>query len=154
MVVRALSAGETTDLVCNVIRGRIVRHFYNSVTGELVTATMMKRISRKHLKSRLAQTPLETLLGRSFRNKASKHMAFPHPQSRKDHHRNEDKPRCGSIVRKSLKRTINVTEYWNAEDQVNPAKNRTLGRSIHGRLREHSRCIVLPSPRFRIFDPP
>jgi hypothetical protein len=72
------------------------------------------------------------LLGRSFRNKSSKDMAFPHPESRKHHYRKEDIPSWGSIVWKLFKRTINVTEYRNGKDDVNPAKNRTLGGSIHG----------------------
>src|SRR5438876_9633041 len=73
------------------------------------------------------------LLGRSFRNKSSKDVAFPHPQSRKDHYRKEDKPSCGGIAWKFFKRTINTTEYRNGKDD---AKNRTLGGNIHGRLRE------------------
>src|SRR5438876_4896538 len=94
------------------------------------------------------------LLGRSLRNKSSEDMAFPHPQSRKDHYRKEDKPSCGGIVWKSFKRTIDITEYRNGKDDVNPAKNRTLGGIIHGRLRERGRCIVLRSPRFTTFEPP
>ena len=67
------------------------------------------------------------LLGRSFRNNSSKDMAFPHPQSRKGHYRKEGKPSCGGIVWKFSIRTINITEYRNAKDDVNPAKKRTLG---------------------------
>ena len=37
-------------------------------------------------------------LGRSSRNQSSKDMAFPHPQSRKDHYRKEDKPNCVGIL--------------------------------------------------------
>src|SRR6266436_4228665 len=48
------------------------------------------------------------LLGRSFRNQSSKDMAFPHPQSRKDHYRKEDIPSWGGIVRKFFKRTIDI----------------------------------------------
>lgn len=70
---------------------------------------------------------------RSFRNESSKDMAFPHPQSRKDHYRKEDKPSCGSVVWKFFKRTINITEYRNGEDDVNPAKNRTFGGIFHDR---------------------
>ena len=81
-------------------------------------------------------------------------MAFPHPQPRKDHYRKEDKPSCGGIAWKVFKRTINITEYRNAKDEVNPAKNRTLGDSIHGRLRERGWCNVLRTPRFTIFEPP
>jgi len=71
------------------------------------------------------------LLGQSFRNKSSKDMAFPHPQSRKDHYRKEDKPSCGGVVWKFFKRTIDVSEYRNTKDDVNPAKNRTCDASVH-----------------------
>jgi len=54
-------------------------------------------------------------------------VALPHQQSRNDHYRKEDKPRCGGIVGKFFKRTINITEYRNGNDDVDPAKNRTLG---------------------------
>jgi len=58
-------------------------------------------------------------------------MAFPHPQSRKDHYREEDKPSWRRVVRKFFKRTINITEYRNAKDDVNAAENRTLGGFLH-----------------------
>src|SRR5713226_4736090 len=83
---------------------------------------------------------------RSLRKKSSKYMAFPHPQSRKDHYRKEDKPSSGGVIWNFFKRTINITEYRNAKDDVNPAKNRTLGGIIHVRLRERDWCIVLRSP--------
>ena len=70
-------------------------------------------------------------LNRSLRNKSSKGMAFPHPQSRKDHYRKEDIPSREGIVRKFFKRTIDVTEYRNAEDDVNPAENRTFVSFFH-----------------------
>ena len=72
-------------------------------------------------------------------------MAFPHPQSRKDHHRKEDKPSCGGVVRKSFKRTIDITDYRNAKDDVIPTKNRTFGGVIH------DRC---DPPRFTTLEPP
>src|SRR5882762_11785818 len=78
------------------------------------------------IRTAVSRCVFEPSLGRSFRNKSSNDMAFPHPQSRKDHYRKEDKPSCGGIVRKSFKRTIDIAEYRNAEDKVNPAKNRTL----------------------------
>jgi hypothetical protein len=58
-------------------------------------------------------------------------MAFPHPQSRKDHYRKEDKPGCGGIVGEFFKRTINITEYRNTQDDVNPAKNPAFGTLVH-----------------------
>src|SRR5882672_9919910 len=84
-------------------------------------------------------------LGRSFRNKSSNDMAFPHPQSRKDHYRKEDKPSCGGIVRKFFKRTIDIAEYRNGKDDVNPAKNRTLGGIFHD---------WCDPPRFTTFELP
>ena len=58
-------------------------------------------------------------------------MAFPHPQSRKDHNRKEDVPSCGGVVWKFFKRTVDITEFWYGNDDVNPAKNRTLGDIFH-----------------------
>ena len=58
-------------------------------------------------------------------------MAFPHPQPGNDHYRQEDKPGREGIAWKFFKRTIDITEYRNAEDDVNPAENRTLGGFSH-----------------------
>jgi hypothetical protein len=70
-------------------------------------------------------------------------MAFPHPQSRKDHHRKEDIPSWRGTVWKFFKRTIDIAEYRNGKDEVNPAENRTFGGIFHGRLRERGWRIVL-----------
>ena len=51
-------------------------------------------------------------------------MAFPHPKSRKENYRNGHIPNNGGVVWKLFKRTINVTDYRNPEDDVNPAKDR------------------------------
>src|ERR1700719_4945685 len=53
---------------------------------------------------------------RFLRKKSSKYMAFPHPQSRKDHHRKEDKPSRRGVVWNFFKRTINITEYGKGKD--------------------------------------
>src|SRR5215472_2959833 len=53
-------------------------------------------------------------------------MAFPHPQSGKDHYWQEDKASSERIVWKFFKRIVDITEYRNAEEDVNPAKNPTL----------------------------
>jgi hypothetical protein len=58
-------------------------------------------------------------------------MAFPPPKSRKEHYRNDDKPNTGGVVWNFFKRTINIPEYRNAKDNVNPAKNRTFGGLFH-----------------------
>src|SRR6266850_1181790 len=54
-------------------------------------------------------------------------MVFPHPKSRKDKYRNGDKPNHGGVVWKFFKRTINITGYRNAKDEVNQARNPTFG---------------------------
>ena len=69
--------------------------------------------------------------GRSFRNKSSKDMALPHPKSRKDNCRKEDQPNSGGVLWNLFKRTINITEYRNAKDDVKPAKNRAFGGITH-----------------------
>ena len=58
-------------------------------------------------------------------------MAFPHPQSRKDHHRKKDIPGWGRVTWKFVKRTIDIAKYRNAEDDVNPAENRACDASVH-----------------------
>ena len=58
-------------------------------------------------------------------------MALLYPKSRKDEYRNGNKPNNGGIVWKFFKRTINITDYRNAKDEVNPAKNRTFGGIYH-----------------------
>ena len=70
-------------------------------------------------------------VSRSFRNKSSKDMAFPHPKSRKDNYRNGDKPNNGGVIWNFFKRTINITEYRNAKEDVDRAKNRTFGGIFH-----------------------
>src|SRR6185312_4386573 len=66
------------------------------------------------------------LPARSFRHKSSNDMAFPHPKSRKDKYGNKDKANKGSVVGNCFKRTINIPDYRNGKDEVNPAKNRTF----------------------------
>jgi hypothetical protein len=88
---------------------------------------------------KLARSFLDTLdidiaairrcLRRPFRNKPSNDMAFPHPKSRKQHYRKEDKPNTGGVLFNF--RTIDVTEYRNAADDVNPANDRTFGGIFH-----------------------
>src|SRR5579862_8266583 len=56
--------------------------------------------------------------------------------------REKNKPGCGCIIWEPFKWTVNIPEYGDGKDEVNPAKNRTLGGKIHGRLRERSWCMV------------
>jgi hypothetical protein len=72
-----------------------------------------------------------SFISRSLRNKSSKDMAFPHPKSRKEHYRNDDKPNTGGVLWNVFKRTINIPEYRNAKDDVNPAKNRAFRGLFH-----------------------
>ncbi len=97
------------------------------------------------------------LSGRSFRDKSPEDMALPHPQSRKDKYRNEDKPDSGSKVWNFFKRTINISEYRNAKDDVNPTDDRPF-RCITHRLipcrREFAASIFQPLTReFWIVSP-
>jgi hypothetical protein len=79
-------------------------------------------------------------------------MALPHPESRKDHHRKEDKPNSGGVVWYFFKRTINITDYLNANDEVNPAEDRTFGGVFHGWLVNlfyaESQCQFVKIPNF------
>lgn len=70
-------------------------------------------------------------LGRSLRNKSSKEMAFPHPQSGNDHDRKEHIPSWRGVAGKFFKRAVDIAEYRNGHDEVNPANNRTLGGIFH-----------------------
>ena len=53
-------------------------------------------------------------------------MSFPHPQPRKDNYRKGDISNNGGVVWKLFERTVNVTDYRNAKDDVNRAENRTF----------------------------
>jgi len=74
------------------------------------------------------------LLGGSLRKKSSNDMAFPHPQSRKEQYRKKDIPDTEGVVVSIRRRIINVPEYRNATDDVNPAKNRPCGTLAHNHL--------------------
>jgi len=50
-------------------------------------------------------------------------MAFPHPKARKEQYRKKEIPNTGGVVVSIRGRIINVTEYRNATDDVNPAKD-------------------------------
>src|SRR5258706_9853966 len=69
-------------------------------------------------------------------------MAFPHPKSRKEHYRHEDKPSSRRVVWNLFERTINIAEYRNAKDDVNRAKDPTFGALVHDWLL-HSFAIHL-----------
>src|SRR5258708_27120449 len=67
----------------------------------------------------------------SLPKKSSNHMAFPHPQSRKKQNRKKDIANSGGVVWSVRRRIINVTEYRDATDNVNPAIDRTFGGLFH-----------------------
>jgi hypothetical protein len=50
-------------------------------------------------------------------------MTFPHPKPRKQQYRKKDIPNTEGVVVSIRRGIINVTEYRNATDDVNPAKN-------------------------------
>jgi hypothetical protein len=61
-------------------------------------------------------------------------MALPHQKARKGNDRKGDVSNNRGVVWKFFKRAINITDYGNAKDDVNPAKNRTFGGIIHDRF--------------------
>src|ERR1700678_3069415 len=61
-------------------------------------------------------------------------MAFPHPQSREDHERKEDISRRRRVLRKLLKRAIEIAVDRDSHDDVNPAQNRSLGGNLHSHV--------------------
>jgi hypothetical protein len=65
-------------------------------------------------------------LVQSFGKGPSNGMAFPHPEARKNHDGKKDKTSSGGILWKFVKRTVDITENRNANDDVNRAKNPTL----------------------------
>src|SRR5882762_2838585 len=65
----------------------------------------------------------------SLGEKSSNDVAFPHP--RKEQNRKKDIPNSGGVVWSVRRRIINVTEYRNAKDNVNPAIDRTFGGLFH-----------------------
>src|SRR6266853_6932388 len=93
-------------------------------------------LSRSHASSFAGASCLADL-----QNKSTKDMAFPHPQSREEHHRNDDKPNTGGVLWNVFKRTVDITEYRNAKDHVNPANNRTLDGIFHDCFVLHSRLV-------------
>ena len=58
-------------------------------------------------------------------------MSLPHPKSRKGNDGKGDIPNHGGVIWKFFKWTINIPDYWNAEDDVHPAKNRAFGGLFH-----------------------
>src|SRR5579859_1792180 len=79
----------------------------------------------------LSRFHANSFIGCPLRNESSNDMAFPHPKPRKGEYRYENKTSSWSVVWNLVKRTINITEYRNGKDDVNPAKNRTFGGFFH-----------------------
>jgi hypothetical protein len=50
-------------------------------------------------------------------------MAFPHPQAGKNHHWQKNIPGSEGVAGKLIERAIDVAEYWDAEDNVDPAED-------------------------------
>ena len=91
----------------------------------------------------LAAVRCSVLLARSLRNKSSKDIAFPHPQSQKDHYRKKDKPEA---VANDFDCRIRIA----GRDLPRPgaATGRSGDRSGHGGLRrpQHARYLYQSSP--------
>jgi hypothetical protein len=54
-------------------------------------------------------------------------VPLPHHQTGQDKDREEDVSNSRSVIRDLIERAINVTDYWDREHDVKPAKDRTLG---------------------------
>src|SRR5258707_8512045 len=67
----------------------------------------------------------------SLGKKSSNDVTFPHPQSRKKQYRKKDIPNRGGVIWSVRRRIINVTEYRDAKDNVNPAIDRTFSGLFH-----------------------
>ncbi len=61
-------------------------------------------------------------------------MGGPHPKSGQSDGRNSNEAHNGGIVRKLIKRTIDIANDRNAEDEVNPARNRAFSGLSHIRV--------------------
>src|SRR6185369_14954317 len=69
---------------------------------------------------------------RSSREQSSHHVPFPHPQTTCDNHWYGNVTYYWRIVWKLFKRTIDITNYRNSKDYMNPAENSTLrGTTYH-----------------------
>src|SRR5208282_5280767 len=61
--------------------------------------------------------------GRALRNKSPDDLAFPHPKPRKEQYRKKPIPDAVGVVVSIRRRIINVPEYRNTTEDVNPAKD-------------------------------
>src|SRR5215469_3037848 len=68
---------------------------------------------------------------RSFGNEPTKEVAFPHPEPGKENYGNEYRPNDRGVFWNLFKRTVNITEDRNAEDDVDPAKDPTCRAPVH-----------------------
>jgi len=80
---------------------------------------------------RIGLDPLRVPAARLFRNKSSNQVPFPHPKPRKDNYGNGDIPNHGRVIWNLFERTINITDYRDGKNDVNPAKNRPFSGVIH-----------------------
>ena len=70
-------------------------------------------------------------LGGTLHHESQEEVTFPHPKSGQGNCRDGDIADDGSVVGKFPERAINIADDRDAEDEVNPAKDRTLGGNIH-----------------------
>jgi hypothetical protein len=70
-------------------------------------------------------------LGRFFREQSPKEMTLPHPQAGKNKHRKKEETDQGGVLGNLFERAIHIAEDGNAQEDVNPANNRTCGGITH-----------------------
>jgi hypothetical protein len=85
----------------------------------------------KAIGMRIGLDPLRVSAAMLFRNKSSNQVPFPHPKPGKDNYGNGDIPNQGGVIWNLFERTINITDYRDGKNDVNPAKNRAFRDVIH-----------------------
>jgi len=76
-------------------------------------------------------------------------MALPHPKSGKDNYREGHVSNDRGVIWKFFKRTINITNYRNAKDNVDRAKNQTFGGISHDWVINQQSCRLTKSSSVR-----
>jgi hypothetical protein len=70
---------------------------------------------------------LVSLFGKEFSNG----ITLPHPQTREQNNRKVEIPEKGNVLHGFLRRPINVSNYKQAKDDVNPPEDRSFGVGVH-----------------------
>src|SRR5579884_1349331 len=100
---------------------RIARAFFRASRQALL-------FSRQSRQNRFCSSIQLHSVGGSFREQPSNPVPLPHPKSRSEKYRNEDKPHRRGIGLNLVEGAVDITDNRNPEDDVNPAENRACAR--------------------------